>query len=128
MFLFCIEKKGRTLHLLKASSKPVPQARGRRKVDLLGTFDQFRQQHEEHKQEESMRESIRPQSPHQPQELSMTQPNIIGNAIDMELISQADQMPLPDLDDDAFGEPSGYKDITTQVMRTRKNKSKAHMQ
>ena len=106
----------------------MPKARGRRKVDLLGTFDQFRQQHEEHKLEESMQLSGRPQSPGQSQEPSMTVPNIIGNAIDHELVSQADQMPLPDEDGDPFAEQPGFKDITAQVMRTKKNRAKAHMQ
>ena len=106
----------------------MPKARGRRKVDLLGTFDQFRQQHEEHKLEESMQLSSRPQSPRQSQEQSMTVPNIIGNAIDQEIISQADQMPLPDEDGDPFGEQPGFKDITAQVMRSRRTKTKAHNQ
>jgi hypothetical protein len=39
------------VHLLKASSKPVPQARKKRQVELLGTFDQFMQQKEEVKLE-----------------------------------------------------------------------------
>ena len=33
------EKPGKTLHLLKASSKPVPAQRVRRKVQILGTYD-----------------------------------------------------------------------------------------
>ena len=36
-----IEKPGKTLHLLKSGSKPVPAQRVRRKVQLLGTFDQY---------------------------------------------------------------------------------------
>ena len=47
------ERKGRTIHLLKASSKKVPQERKRRKIDLLGTFDEFQAQLEEQKQEEA---------------------------------------------------------------------------
>jgi len=39
--------------LLKQSSKPVPQERKRRKIDLFGTYDQFKQAQEEQKQEES---------------------------------------------------------------------------
>ena len=54
---FCaIENKGRTLHLLKASSKPVPEQRKRRKVEILGSFDQYKEQQEEHKQGESASE------------------------------------------------------------------------
>ena len=36
------EHKGKTLHLLKSGSKPVPQQRKRRKIEILGTFDQFK--------------------------------------------------------------------------------------
>ena len=57
-----IEHKGRTLHLLKAKSKPVPQQRKRRKIELLGTFDQFKQSQEEFKQEESEAEMIMAQT------------------------------------------------------------------
>ena len=38
--------------MLKASSKKVPQERKRRKIDLLGTFEQFKQSIEEVKQED----------------------------------------------------------------------------
>ena len=51
--IFCIEHKGRTIHLLKHSSKPVPQERKRRKIELFGTFEQFKQVQEEQKQEET---------------------------------------------------------------------------
>ena len=61
-FRVSIEHKGKTLHLLKASSKPVPQQRKRRKIDILGTYEQFTQQREEHKQEESEAEVIMSQS------------------------------------------------------------------
>ena len=43
------EHKGKTLHLLKSGSKPVPQQRKRKKIEILGTFDQFKQQFEEQK-------------------------------------------------------------------------------
>ena len=87
-----IEHKGRTLHLLKAKSKPVPQQRKRRKIELLGTFDQFKQSQEEFKQEESEAEMIMSQT-QQVHPLShgiimedsnqlLQQPNIIGNAED----------------------------------------------
>ena len=45
----CAEQKGRTIHLLKQSSKPVPQERKRRKIELKGTFQQFMQMQEEQK-------------------------------------------------------------------------------
>ena len=36
------------------SSKKVPQERKRRKISLMGTFDQFQAQQEEQKQKESV--------------------------------------------------------------------------
>ena len=41
--MYPTEKPGKTLHLLKASSKPVPAQRVRRKVQILGTYDQYRE-------------------------------------------------------------------------------------
>ncbi len=40
--IFCAATKGRTVHLLKASSKAIPQERKRRKIDLAGTPQQWR--------------------------------------------------------------------------------------
>ena len=37
------EKPGKTLHLLKANSKPVPVGRKRRKIAAAGTFDEYLQ-------------------------------------------------------------------------------------
>ena len=39
--------------MLKQSSKPVPQERKRRQIELKGTLQQFKQVQEEQKQEES---------------------------------------------------------------------------
>ena len=36
-----IEKRGRTIHLLKQVSKPVPKTRKRRKIDLAATPKEF---------------------------------------------------------------------------------------
>ena len=47
-----IEHKGRTLDLLKAGSKPVPKARKRRKIEIMGTLAEFEAMPEEQKQEE----------------------------------------------------------------------------
>ena len=58
-FVILTENKGKTLHLLKAGSKPVPQERKRKKIEILGSFDQFKHQLEEHKQEESEADSRR---------------------------------------------------------------------
>ena len=47
------EHKGRTIHLLKQASKPVPQIRKRRKIDAKGTFEEYLTAREESKHEES---------------------------------------------------------------------------
>jgi hypothetical protein len=111
----------------------VPQARGRRKVDILGTFDQFQLQQEEHKQEESAQENSVHQFVQQNQQPSgmggepnMSVPNIIGNDDVSDMQSEASALPLPDSDGE-FGEGSQFKDITAQVMRTKRNRhSKNH--
>ena len=38
-----IEKSGKTIHLLKAGSKPFVGGKKRKKVELLGTLDQFKE-------------------------------------------------------------------------------------
>ena len=38
-----IEKNGKTLHLLKASAKPTPAGRQRKKVQIMGTFGQYKE-------------------------------------------------------------------------------------
>ena len=55
----CKERKGRTIHLLKASSKPVPQERKRRKIDIAGTFQEYKSAMEEQKQEEPAAEETK---------------------------------------------------------------------
>ena len=37
------EKNGKTLHLLKANSKPAPAGRQRKKIAVLGTFAQYKE-------------------------------------------------------------------------------------
>ena len=37
----CAEHKGKTIHLLKARSKPITQERKRRKIEIKGTFEQY---------------------------------------------------------------------------------------
>jgi len=39
--LYCIEKPGKTLHLLKASSKKINPNKKRLKIPLLGTITEF---------------------------------------------------------------------------------------
>ena len=51
-FSLCLERKGRTIQLLKQSSKPVPKDRKRRKINFVATPEQFAAMHEESKQED----------------------------------------------------------------------------
>lgn len=51
-FILVLDQKGKTVHLLKQRSKPVPQQKKRRKINLLGTFDEYKHAVEERKQEE----------------------------------------------------------------------------
>ena len=44
-----VERTGKTIYLLKKASKPVPQDRKRRKIDLLATPQEFKAQQEESK-------------------------------------------------------------------------------
>ena len=38
-----VEKPGKTIHLLKSNPKPVPAQRARRKIQLLGTFGEYKE-------------------------------------------------------------------------------------
>ena len=38
---FAVEKNGKTIHLLKSGSKATQSAKPRKKVELLGSFDQY---------------------------------------------------------------------------------------
>lgn len=137
-----IEQKGRTLHLLKARSKPVPQVRKRRKIDLLGTFQQFSQQEEEYKQEETPAEVMMSQTEqvHQLtgamnmgiQNQFTNQPNIIGNAEDKnQPVKTFDDVVLSDDSNDLNNSQvmmiteGGEKDITPMAMRSKRKASKA---
>ena len=81
------------MHLLKLNSKPVPQVRPRRKIDLMGTFAQYQQAQEEHKREETEAEAAqsnniltapRPFSNNDGSaNVNPTFPNIIGNVEDV---------------------------------------------
>ena len=44
LILFCyyLEKNGKTLHLLKSGSKPTLAKTKRKKVALMGSFDEFK--------------------------------------------------------------------------------------
>ncbi len=121
MFI-CAKHKGRTIHLLKASSKPVPQERKRRKVSMLGTYEQYKHMKEESKQEEpageEFMEHARSEKPQMPAGRGYV-PNIIGNVEDGEyppvepgqqsafaaaLADKREQQPV--------SEPDNFADIT----------------
>ena len=40
-FYVILEKNGKTLHLLKSKSKPIPSEKKRRKIEIFGTFTDF---------------------------------------------------------------------------------------
>ena len=130
--------------MLKKISKPVPQVRPRRKINLMGTFEQFKQAQEEHKKEETEEEAAQSNSL-----LSAPRPfinndgsanvnpaftNIIGNAEDMRSVHQSEdehtpqlgggdmQMEQPDADVD-----SKFKDITGSLKRQARTKSKQRL-
>ena len=42
IYLFSTEKAGKTIHLLKARSKPIQSGRKRKKVSRLGTFEDYK--------------------------------------------------------------------------------------
>ena len=47
-YLMLTEKSGKTLHLLKSGSKPIKPRPKRKKVDALGTLDQFHESKKKH--------------------------------------------------------------------------------
>ena len=55
---FISKRPGKTIHLIKKASKPVPQARKRRKIDLLATPQEFKAHLEECKREDVDMETI----------------------------------------------------------------------
>ena len=77
----------------------MPEQRKRRKVEILGSFDQYKEQQEEHKQSESASEQAmsQRQSIHEPfgdkikgkLGVNTTAPNIIGNVEDAQPIQSA---------------------------------------
>lgn len=79
--------------MLKKNSKPVPQIRRRRKIDLMGTFTEYKQAQEEKKREETEEEAAKSNNiltaprPLINNEGSAniypTFPNVIGNVEDM---------------------------------------------
>ena len=108
----------------------------------MGSFDQYKEQQEEHKQSESGSEPAmsRRQSIHESfgdkdkdqLGVNTTGPNIIGNVEDVQPIQSASGQQYPSLSNvnkdeqmSVGGESSQFKDITGSLMRTRRNNSKS---
>ena len=140
----CTESKGRTIHLLKKNSKPVPQVRPRRKIDLKGTFSQYKQAQEEHKREETEEEAAKSDNiltvPRSfinndgSANVNPTFPNVIGNVEDMRsvLLSEGEHTRPLEGGDVQMEQPDGnadnnYKDITPSLKRAARNKSKQRL-
>ena len=127
--------------MLKKNSKPVPQTRPRRKIDLMGTFAQFKQAQEEQKKEETEAEAAQSNNllsapsafinNDGSANVNPTLPNVIGNAEDMQSVLQSEDEHTPQLgggdvqmeqlDGDAG---SKFKDITGNLKRQARNRSK----
>ena len=85
---------------MKQSSKPVPQERKRRKIDLKGTFEQFLQIQEEQKREETEAEVAAANQNQADQNAAINNnsgPNIIGNVEDMQSMQLAQEEETPHL-------------------------------
>ena len=41
LFFYCLEKNGKTLHLLKSNSKPSKAGKKRKEIPILGTYQQY---------------------------------------------------------------------------------------
>ena len=133
----CAEHKGRTIHLLKAGSKPVPQDRKRRKVSLAGTFAEYQQEVEERKQEEAKMEEVVVPAQEGPCDKGgggFGPPNIIGNVEDQHAMGDPDpsmgvnsnlsggQQPAAQME----ASVGGFTDITPELKRQpRAGRSKA---
>ena len=119
----------------------MPEQRKRRKVEILGTFAQYKEQQEEHKQSENGSEQAmsRRQSMHEALGdkskgqlgVNTTGPNIIGNVEDMQGDKSESGQHYPSLSNmnkdeqmSVGGESSQFKDITGSLVHTRRNKSK----
>ena len=106
----------------------MPQDRKRRKISLLGTFDEYQVHREEQKQEESV--VLAEESAFDDHENSQVVPNVIGNEGDeVPLQNEASQVPSVLIGEETQqqqqeGDVVMYKDVTGQAMRTRRTKSK----
>ena len=83
---YCAENKGRTLHLLKKASKPVPQNRKRIKRDIFASPLDFQRLHADFAEERKGEPEIEPE-PVQVNPLGHVPagggPNIIGTCINV---------------------------------------------
>ena len=85
MLYYCAENKGRTLHLLKKASKPVPQNRKRVKRDIFASPLDFHRLHPDFAEEQKGEPEMEPE-PVQINPLGHVPadggPNVIGNLED----------------------------------------------
>ena len=120
----------------------MPQRRERKKIELLGSYDQYLEQMRDHESRMSEAASVRSQQQEEVkgpqnktgQQLSMQTgiPNIIGNVEDEpSVLVEESQMtphlgtPQPEPTQQAAGDNPMYKDITTNLKRSKRNRSKS---
>ena len=120
----------------------MPQERKRRKIELKGTFQQFVQMQEEQKREETEAEAAAANQIRadlnavannvQSTNINPAGPNIIGNVEDMQSVQLAQEEETPQLGggdvvmDQTFEEEgSKFKDITGNLMRSKRNRGKS---
>ena len=119
----------------------MPRQRKRRKIDLLGTFEQFVSSQEERKQEESEADAANANQVQLAHNEHINNegvaienqrfPNIIGNVEDMQSAQNEEEFQTPRLaaadtqmENQSAGEPVGFKDITPNLKRHKRNKSR----
>ena len=118
--------------------------RPRRKIDLLGSFEQFKQVQEEHKKEETEAEAAQSDKILAAPRAFINNdgsvnfnpafPNVIGNVEDMRsvLLSEGEHTRPLEGGDAQMEQPDGnagnnYKDITPSLKRAARNKSKQRL-
>ena len=125
--------------MLKQSSKPVPQQRKRRKIELMGTFEQFMEAQEAQVQDQSEPGSrlsqglpSADQAEHGrevPSNSGFGVPNVIGNAGEVEEVKDPESYPVYPLADHGSedcqqvpGDLSNFKDVTMMPTRSKRKK------
>ena len=109
---------------------------------MFGTYEQFKAVQEERKQEESEAAIVRPEQSQQldqvpeksdglPQ-MSFGLPNVIANTEDMKVMNETDGQQVSSVDplenqpdEPMIEDEDSYRDITPQLKRSTRNKSKS---